>query len=357
MGASTFVEPLQVGEEVEVHGLESENGKLLNGKTGTLTVFLEDKGRWQVELAPDHVVSLKPANLQRVQQEQQEEEQQEEEEAPAEEKKEEQAEAPAPPAPKPDGDGTFKVGDRVEVQGLQSESGSKLNGQVGHITEYLVDKGRFQVQLEDADAVSIKPANLKSRSPAPFRPRKAKSPSPSKSSSSSSSSSKVRKPKRKTMFSDAPFEEPKKKKKKKDMTPEEILEAALNKENKKNKKSKKESRDASFDSEAAAAAAAAAARFAEAAASWAADVGPLKAGERVEVYGLQSEAGMKLNGKSGILTKFDQEKGRWQVELGMATIQSLKENNLRRVAAQSTAGSQPVFTENYAGPSAGYTML
>merc|ERR1711920_556981 len=77
---------------------------------------------------------------------------------------------------------------------------------------------------------------------------------------------------------------------------------------------------------------------------------PLKPGDRVEVFGLQSEAGRQLNGKSGLITKFVEEKGRFQVELGMANLQSLKPENLRHAAAA------PTFVEStYSGSTAGYT--
>merc|ERR1712176_245693 len=55
----------------------------------------------------------------------------------------------------------------------------------------------------------------------------------------------------------------------------------------------------------------------------------LNVGDQVEVFGLQSEAGRKLNGMKGKLTKFVDEKGRWQVELGLSNVQSLKPENLR----------------------------
>eukprot|EP00438_Fugacium_kawagutii_P005925 Skav229275 [mRNA] locus=scaffold952:283799:288455:- [translate_table: standard] len=42
---------LKNGSRVEIHGLESETGKQLNGQAGTITNFLEDKGRYQIALA------------------------------------------------------------------------------------------------------------------------------------------------------------------------------------------------------------------------------------------------------------------------------------------------------------------
>ena len=62
---------LKNGSTVEIHGLESETGKQLNGqadlskyyvsqaKVGTITSFLEDKGRYQITLAVDKYVSIR----------------------------------------------------------------------------------------------------------------------------------------------------------------------------------------------------------------------------------------------------------------------------------------------------------
>merc|ERR1712012_1322064 len=63
-----------------------------------------------------------------------------------------------------------------------------------------------------------------------------------------------------------------------------------------------------------------AAAAAAAAAAVAKSQEPLKPGDRVEVYGLQSEAGRALNGKTGLITKYVE--GRFQVELGLANLQS-----------------------------------
>ncbi|CAK0906519.1 unnamed protein product [Prorocentrum cordatum] len=101
--------------------------------------------------------------------------------------------------------------------------------------------------------------------------------------------------------------------------------------------------------------AARAAGAAAAAAAAAASV-PLKPGERVEVFGLQSEAGRGLNGKSGVITKWDEAKGRFQVELGQANLQSLKPDNLRRCSTSSSAGGAGGAggpETGYQGPSAG----
>jgi len=63
-----------------------------------------------------------------------------------------------PPGPleKPD----LHVGDSVEIFGLQSASGSQLNGQAGVIARLNEDTGRFEVALECSKVVSVKLENL-----------------------------------------------------------------------------------------------------------------------------------------------------------------------------------------------------
>lgn len=108
------------------------------------------------------------------------------------------------------------------------------------------------------------------------------------------------------------------------------------------------------------------ARDAGAQAAWAAqahdtDSAPLKPGDVVEVHGLQSASGQALNGKSGLITKWDETKGRFQVELGMANLQSLKPDNLKRTVASQSQRPQTdgcgEFGESYSGSTAGYTLL
>jgi len=60
-----------------------------------------------------------------------------------------------------------------------------------------------------------------------------------------------------------------------------------------------------------------------------------------------------LNGKTGTIKKFDGDKGRYQVDLGTASLHSLKPENLRHVIPSSTT-----FVESgYSGSTAGYTLL
>jgi len=111
--------PLGVADSVEVVGLESEGGKALNGRKGVVTKFVEDAGRFQVQfLNPEKLVNLKPENLTR---------------------------------------GELGPGDAVEVSGLESESGKLLNGQRGVITRHCEASDRFEVRFK---LVSLGAANL-----------------------------------------------------------------------------------------------------------------------------------------------------------------------------------------------------
>eukprot|EP00931_Biecheleriopsis_adriatica_P047737 TRINITY_DN27532_c0_g1_i1.p1 TRINITY_DN27532_c0_g1~~TRINITY_DN27532_c0_g1_i1.p1 ORF type:complete len:407 (+),score=130.09 TRINITY_DN27532_c0_g1_i1:18-1238(+) len=300
---------LKIGDRVEIFGLESETGKQLNGQAGYISGFLEDKGRFQVKLSPEKVVSVRPENLSRL--------------PPAEGGGCADSQSQTKPEER-----ALEVGDRVEVFGLESEGGRKLNGTVGKTIEFVSDKGRWKIEMEETkEVVSVRPANLQFVEKAD-------------DDSSSSSSS-----------------EHKKKKRKKERThnPEEALEAMLKGEKVKSDKNKKSARDAG-----AAAAAAAAAACAAAAAAAVAENAPLKLGDRVEVFGLQSQTGKALNGKTGLITKWDQAKGRFQVELGMANLQSLKPDNLRRVGAANANMTQSEGSgvhDSYSGSTAGYTLL
>eukprot|EP00411_Alexandrium_monilatum_P021036 CAMPEP_0175223464 /NCGR_PEP_ID=MMETSP0093-20121207/21347_1 /TAXON_ID=311494 /ORGANISM="Alexandrium monilatum, Strain CCMP3105" /LENGTH=370 /DNA_ID=CAMNT_0016517071 /DNA_START=42 /DNA_END=1154 /DNA_ORIENTATION=+ len=113
---------LVAGDCVEVSGLESESGKTLNGQKGFITSFVEEEDCYQVCFEPERRVSLKPENVER------------------------------PP---------LGVGDSVEVCGLESESGKLLNGQRGVITQRVEDTGRFQVGfISPEKVVNLKPENL-----------------------------------------------------------------------------------------------------------------------------------------------------------------------------------------------------
>jgi len=51
---------------VEVYDLESETGKQHNGKRGAVLAFIEESGRFEVQVGPCQVVRLKPRNLRRL---------------------------------------------------------------------------------------------------------------------------------------------------------------------------------------------------------------------------------------------------------------------------------------------------
>lgn len=350
---------VKLGDQAEVVGLESEGGKRLNGMVGVVRGFVEDKDRYRLELGPDNFVSVRPANLRKwptralpVQPGQ-------------------QAVDPAKEEP-------LKIGERVEIFGLESESGKKLNGRLGWTLEFVAEAGRFKLELTPGEFVSVKAANLKRfihEPPDETRDR----------SLSSSSSSKERRKKKREQ------------KRKRVLTPEEVLENLVKTEERAARKAAKSARDAG----AAAAAAAAGNRVAQPSADAAGEAGPtdsaapparddgtgcvpsaasttsvpvdaglaaaaaaasaavaaaspLKPGDRVEVHGLQSAAGKPLNGKTGMIIKFAEDKGRFQVELGLANVQSLKPANLR-LCKPPLANFR--LQELHTGSTAGYTLL
>jgi len=284
----------------------SEQGKQLNGLVGAIVGHSEETARFQVELDQEKkVVSVKDANLR---------------------------------TPEP------QTGDRIEVFGLESENGSKLNGRQGTVVEYLVDKERYKLELAAGEFVSVKLVNIRRISGGEAKTKA----NGSASSSSSSSETKKRKKKaeKSAMFSAEPL-----KKKKKDMNPDELMEKLLGKLDPTTAKKPKSDPDPEDSADARVRAAGAAAAAAAVAASRMLE--PLKPGDTVEVCGLQSEAGKALNRKTGVITKFDEAKGRFLVELlGQKSVQSLKPDNLRRASTSSTG-----FEPCYQGPTAGYCML
>lgn len=112
----------EIGDSVEVAGLESEGGRQLNGRVGVVTAWKPETGRFDVLFGSDKEVALKPSNLKK---------------------------------PK------LVVGDCVEVSGLESDNGKALNGQQGHILSFSVeDGGSFQVCLEKERRLNLKPENV-----------------------------------------------------------------------------------------------------------------------------------------------------------------------------------------------------
>lgn len=168
---------LKPGSCIEVFGLESEGGRLLNGQKGIILCHLEGKGRFEIRLDLEKIVSMKPDNLKSV-------DLTEEErlrilgrsighqgETPRPSKDPVGGQAGEPPATtgsttsaagKPAMEqGPPKVGDRVEIYGLESESGRQLNGQKGLITQFVQSRGRFEVRLGPEKLVSLRSENLR----------------------------------------------------------------------------------------------------------------------------------------------------------------------------------------------------
>lgn len=327
----------------------------MNGMVGVLREYIEDKERFRVELGPDNFVSVRPTNLRKW--------------PPPSQSARDDAE--------PSKEEPLKVGERVEIFGLESVSGKKLNGRLGWTMELLADTGRFKLELTPGEFVSVKPANLKRFIHEPPDETRDRDPS-----SSSSSSSRERRKKKKEQ------------KRKRALTPEEVLENLVKSEERAAKKAAKSARDAGAAAAAAAGSTSAApadpacesagvasegpdardngvhasapsgtaatpldpgmAAAAAAASAAVAAAAPLKPGDRVEVHGLQSAAGKPLNGKTGMIIKFAEDKGRFQVELGLANVQSLKPENLRLCRAPA---SNYQFQDSYSGTTAGYTLL
>merc|ERR1711920_372694 len=57
------------------------------------------------------------------------------------------------------------VGDKIEVYGLSSETGSRLNGRTGTVKRFIAEKGRFEVYLDvgfsGGETVSLQPKNFR----------------------------------------------------------------------------------------------------------------------------------------------------------------------------------------------------
>lgn len=148
-GAESVLKP---GCLVEIFGLESETGKTMNGKRGIIAAHLEEKGRFEVELGPGKKTSLKPCNLRRVEVKSRWKDAGAVDENTGATQSENLA---------------FKLGQRVEVFGLESDGGRALNGKKGLVTKYLAERDRFQVELGLPTLQSIRPQNLRAVDAAP----------------------------------------------------------------------------------------------------------------------------------------------------------------------------------------------
>jgi len=120
--ASGAAGQFSIGAAVEVHGLESESGRAMNGQRGIVARFHGEAGRFEVRLAQGKLAKLKPGNLTNL---------------------------------------GVEACDHVEVCGLQSETGQQLNGQRGTVLGFLEEKGRFEVRFAGAKLVSLRPENLR----------------------------------------------------------------------------------------------------------------------------------------------------------------------------------------------------
>jgi hypothetical protein len=79
----------------------------------------------------------------------------------AERKKEKEGKEPTEEELKKNGPSGYKSGTFVEIFGLESGEGQKLNGQQGRVTHYIYEKIRYEVALSGGKKVSVRPMNLK----------------------------------------------------------------------------------------------------------------------------------------------------------------------------------------------------
>jgi len=135
-------------DEVEIFGLSSEAGKELNGKTGMILNVAEGGERLEVRIVLQRnfmgkeqktkVVNLKPGNLRK---------QGEETNAPPEPMGHVDLGVDVGSAAAGGAVGPFRPGDIVEVSGLVSEAGKPLNGQHGVVVSCLVSEERAELRL------------------------------------------------------------------------------------------------------------------------------------------------------------------------------------------------------------------
>lgn len=113
--------PFKQGDYVEVHGLESESGRPLNGQRGVVESYVEEKARFEVRLGPEKTMNLKPENLREPE---------------------------------------LNPGTQVEICGLDPEAGKLWNGQRGCIIKYLAEDDKLQVHIDTEKVVNLKSGNL-----------------------------------------------------------------------------------------------------------------------------------------------------------------------------------------------------
>lgn len=295
-----MAESLKVGDCVEVFGLESESGKELNAQRGILTDKISAKDRWQVRLAPEKVVSLKPENLKKVELTVAERlrvlglggsgqgnvdgvEKTKQSRSRSREPKKYQPPKSQDVQGKDDAeysDLPFKPGHCVEVFGMESEKGKRLNGLTGIVVRYLKETQRFEVRFIPDYIVSLKADNLrkmefKFNTPASEESGKGDEEAKPKSRSSSSSSSGRSRSRSRSK-------------------------ATLEKGN----------------------------------------TLPFQIGDYVVIFGLESEGGKVLNGQTGPIVAHLQEKERFEVQVGPKKTVNVKPANLRRSARPSESDAK-----------------
>ena len=66
--AAANLQKFAVGDAVEVCGLTSEKGRVMNAKRGVITLKLKEKGRFEIQMPDGVLINLKPSNLLKVEQ-------------------------------------------------------------------------------------------------------------------------------------------------------------------------------------------------------------------------------------------------------------------------------------------------
>jgi len=133
-----------VGNAVEIVGLESERGKLLNRKRGEVVRFLEESGRYEIRFALGGQANVKEQNLKKVRS------LLEDDGLPT-------WTSPQPTVTMPQ----YFPGDAVQVFGLTSEKGRLLNDDTGIVASFHEDTGRYDVRFVGGKTVSLKTDNMK----------------------------------------------------------------------------------------------------------------------------------------------------------------------------------------------------
>eukprot|EP00972_Heterocapsa_arctica_P097602 14400148-Heterocapsa_arctica.AAC.1 len=169
------LEPIAVGNAVgdaaEIFALGLPLGKALDGKHGVTTEWRPEKGRFEIQLNDGYPVNLTSDNRRKLVE-------------PGSEDASSRAAAPehltaSDAESERDSElvplsgssinaesetdeelAPLAVGDAVEICGLKSEEGKKLNGQRGKIGARLSEKGRYESQMPVGDAINRWPGNL-----------------------------------------------------------------------------------------------------------------------------------------------------------------------------------------------------